>query len=29
MYSFYIDTDDIKTFMNELIKKDTFDKFEV
>lgn len=29
MYSFYIDKDDVKTFMNELIKKDTFDKFEV
>ncbi len=29
MYSFYIDTDEIRSFMNELIKKDTFDKFEV
>lgn len=29
MYSFYIDGDDIKTFMNELIKGSSFDKFEV
>ncbi len=29
MYSFYIDGEDIRTFMNELIRGDSFDKFEV
>ncbi len=29
MYSFYIDGNDTKTFMNELIKGGSFDKFEV
>lgn len=29
MYSFYIDGDDIKKFMNFFLKEDKFDKFEV
>lgn len=29
MYSFYIDGDDIKKFMNIFLKEDKFDKFEV
>lgn len=29
MYSFYIDGNDIKRFMNMLLKEDKFDKFEV
>lgn len=29
MYSFYIDGDDIKVFMNKLLKEDTFNGFEL
>ncbi len=29
MYSFYIDGNDIKTFMNELIRGESFDRFQV
>jgi hypothetical protein len=29
MYSFYIDNDDIKIFMNKLLKDDTFNGFEL
>ena len=29
MYSFYIDGEDIKKFVNLLLKENTFDKFEI